>query len=254
MSRLLTLIYGVTAYLVFFGTFLYLIGFVGDLLVPKSTAHGGETSSTTMSILINVSLIGLFAVQHTIMARAAFKRWWINIIPAQIERSTFLVATCAVFALMFWQWRPLPEAVWHIENPTVGLILDGLSWGGWGIVLISTYLIDHFDLFGLRQTLSYAFNRSYTPPKFRENLFYNTVRHPLMLGFLIAFWATPHMTLGRFVFAATYTVYVVLALRIEERELVIIHGDSYRDYQKRVPMLLPVPRPRGDRGTAEVTT
>lgn len=254
MSRLLTLIYGVSAYLVFFGTFLYLIGFVGDLLVPKSSAQGGESTSTSLAILIDVSLIALFALQHTIMARSWFKRWWIRFVPPQIERSTFVIATCAVFALMFWQWRPLPEAVWHVENAVAGTLLNGLSWTGWVVVLISTYLIDHFDLFGLRQTLCYAFGRTYSPPKFRENLFYNTVRHPLMLGFLVAFWATPHMTLGRFVFAATYTAYVLLALRVEERELVMIHGDAYRDYRKRVPMLLPIPKPRRDRDAAGATT
>lgn len=244
MSRFFTLVYGVVAYALFFSTFLYLIGFVGDMVVPKSVNTGAAEGPIWLAILINAGLIGLFGVQHGIMARPGFKAWWTKIIPSQLERSTFVLATCAVLATLFVAWRSLPTTLWSIDNAAVGYGLDGLFWLGWGLVLVSTFLIDHFDLFGLRQTLSYAFGREYRQPKFTENVLYSAVRHPLMLGFLIAFWATPHMTLGRFVFAAVYTTYILLAIRVEERDLIRAHGDDYVEYRNRVPALLPVPRGR----------
>jgi len=239
VGRVLTLVYGVGSYLFFFGTFLYLIGFVGNWVVPKGIDDGVPAATVGSAITINVLLLGLFAVQHTIMARPAFKEVWTRWVPWHLERSTFVLLSTAILALMAWQWRPLPAPVWHFENPLAVAILSGISLAGWGIVLISTFLIDHFELFGLTQTVSYAFGRPLVHPTFKERLFYKWVRHPLMLGFLIAFWATPTMSQGHLLFAAVVTAYVLVAVRIEEATLVHLHGDHYRDYQRRVPRLLP---------------
>lgn len=250
MQRLFVLLYGQIAYAIFFGTFLYLIGFVGDLFVPRTVDAGGAHSPLLLAILINAGLISLFGIQHAIMARPGFKRWWTKFVPEPMERSTFVLTTCVVLGLLYWQWRPLPEVVWSTDNAIATALLGGVFWAGWGLVLVSTFLIDHFDLFGLRQTLSYAFGRTYKAPRFTENLVYNTVRHPLMLGFLLAFWATPHMTVGRLLFCAVYTIYILLALRVEERDLVTEHGQAYVDYQRRVPMLLPLPRKSAPRAAS----
>lgn len=248
MKRLLVLLYGVIAYAIFFGTFLYLIGFVGDLAVPRSVDRGGEPLPLGPAVLIDVGLIALFGLQHGIMARPWFKRWWTRLVPQPIERSTFVLATCAVLGLLFWQWRPLPDVVWSLESPVAAAVLGALFWAGFGLVLIATFVIDHFDLFGLRQTISFAFGRAYKPPVFRDSFLYSAVRHPLMLGFLVAFWSTPHMTVGRLVFCSVYTAYILLALRVEERDLLAAHGDAYADYRRRVPMLLPLPRRSSSRG------
>ncbi len=238
-ARALTLMYGVATYAFFFGTFLYLIGFVGNWVVPKSIDSGLPAGSTAGAITMNVFLLALFAVQHTIMARPGFKAWWTRYVPSHVERSTFVLLATAILALMAWQWRPLPTVVWRINQPTMAALLSGVSLAGWGIVLISTCLIDHFELFGLRQTVLYAMQRQVEGPEFKERLFYRWVRHPLMLGFLIAFWATPVMTQGHLLFAAVTTAYVLAAIQIEEHTLVYLHGDRYRDYQRRVSMLLP---------------
>ncbi|MEM7204803.1 MAG: methanethiol S-methyltransferase [Planctomycetota bacterium] len=253
MGRLFSFLYGTIAYVLFLGTFLYLIGFVGDLLVPKGVGSGPATAASLWSaVLIDVGLIGLFAVQHTIMARPSFKAWWTQIVPPALERSTFVVATCAVFALMFWQWQPLTAVVWSVESQALRYALLALFGCGWALVLVSTFVIDHFDLFGLRQSLTHAFGREYHKPRFRESSLYRAVRHPLMLGMVIAFWAAPDMSLGRFVFAVTYTVYIVAAIRIEERDLIAAHGAAYEEYRRRVPALLPLrpllPRPVRSRG------
>jgi protein-S-isoprenylcysteine O-methyltransferase Ste14 len=208
-------------------------------VVPKGIDDGVAASSAGTAITINVLILALFAVQHTIMARPEFKEVWTRWVPWHVERSTFVLLSTAILALMAWQWRPLPAPVWHIENGFVAALLAAISLAGWGIVLISTFLIDHFELFGLSQTVSYAFGRPLVQPTFKERLFYKWVRHPLMLGFLIAFWATPTMSQGHLLFAVVTTVYVLLAIQIEEHTLVQLHGDSYRDYQRRVSMLLP---------------
>ena len=238
-ARALALGYGVGTYLFFFGTFLYLIGFVGNWVVPKGIDDGPPAASAGTAIAINVLLLGIFAVQHTIMARPAFKEVWTRWVPAHLERTTFVLFTTAILAFMAWQWRPLPVPVWRIENPLAAALLAGISLAGWGIVLISTFLIDHFELFGVTQPVSYALGRPLVHPTFKERLFYKWVRHPLMLGFLIAFWATPTMSEGHLLFAVVTTAYILVALQIEERTLVHLHGDQYRDYQRRVPMLLP---------------
>jgi protein-S-isoprenylcysteine O-methyltransferase Ste14 len=239
VSRALTLLYGVGTYLFFFVTFVYLIGFVGNWLVPKSIDSGTPESSTATAIAINVGLLAAFAVQHTIMARPEFKTWWTRWVPAQVERSTFVLLATALLALMAWQWRPLPEIVWQVETPVLAVALSAISLAGWGVVFVSTWLIDHFELFGIRQTMQYALGQPVSHPMFRERLFYRWVRHPLMLGFLIAFWATPTMTQGHLLFAIVTTLYVLVAVEIEERTLIQLHGDRYRDYQQRVPKLLP---------------
>jgi protein-S-isoprenylcysteine O-methyltransferase Ste14 len=239
VSRALTLVYGLGTYLFFFCTFLYLIGFVGNWVVPKGIDDGTPAGSTGAAIAINVLLLGLFALQHTIMARPAFKEVWTRWLPRHVERATFVLFSTAILAFMAWQWRPLPVPVWRIDNALPAALLVGISLAGWGIVLGSTFLIDHLELFGVKQSVAYALGRKHGHPMFKERLLYKWVRHPLMLGFLIAFWATPTMSQGHLLFAIVTTAYVLVGLQIEERTLVYLHGEQYRDYQRRVPMLLP---------------
>ena len=203
-------------------------------------------ASAGAAVAANVLLLGLFAVQHTIMARPAFKEVWTRWVPWHVERSTFVLLSTAILAVMAWQWRPLPEPVWRFESLLATGALTAASLAGWGMVLVSTFLIDHFELFGVKQTVSYALGRPLEHPRFRERLFYRWVRHPLMLGFLIAFWATPTMSQGHLLFAVVTTLYVVIAIQIEERTLVHLHGEEYRSYQRRVPMLLPFGRRQQD--------
>jgi methanethiol S-methyltransferase len=240
IGRALVLIYGVATYVFFFGTFVYLIGFVGNWVVPKSIDSGPPSPSTAGAVAVNVFWLALFAIQHTIMARPGFKRWWTRIVPWPIERSTFVLLATAILAGMVWQWRPLPDVVWRFDGAGAVFVLSALSLAGWGIVLVSTFLIDHFELFGLRQSVLYALGRPIDPPVFKERLFYRWVRHPLMLGFLVAFWATPVMTQGHLLFAVVTTAYILLAIRIEERTLVQLHGAEYESYRRRVPMLMPL--------------
>jgi len=241
-ARALSLTFGLSIYAIFFATFLYLIGFVGGAVVPK-TIDDGQATSVAAAIATNVGFLALFAIQHTIMARPAFKRWSTRFVPQAIERSLFVAATVAILIGMVVEWQPLPGTVWQVEG-LAAVALHGVFFLGWGIVLLSTFLIDHFELFGVKQTLAYAMGREPVAPRFRERLFYRWVRHPLMLGFLLAFWATPHMTFGHLLFAATTTGYILIALVIEEKTLVELHGEAYEDYRRRVPKLLPrlVPR------------
>ena len=204
LARALTLTYGAAVYAVFFGTFCYLIGWVADLMVPW-TIDNGQPASLGVTLGVNIGILSLFAVQHTVMARQAFKDWWTRFVPQPIERSTFVLFTVAILLLMVWQWRPLPAVVWHVENVAVVALLWALYGLGWAIVLISTFLIDHFDLFGLKQTILYAQGKPYLGPKFEERLFYRHIRHTLMLGFVIAFWSAPVMTQGRLLFAVVTT-------------------------------------------------
>jgi len=243
MRKTLSFIYGVVCYLVFFAVFLYMIGFVGNLFVPKSIDTGTEAAAVP-SMMVNIALLGLFAIQHTIMARPAFKKWLTKIIPEQVERSTFVLATSLILALLFWQWRPMLGVVWSVENPTGKAILLGLFWFGWGFGLFSSFIINHFDLFGLRQVWLHFTNREYHHLEFQARSLYRLVRHPLMLGMIIAFWATPHMTTGHLVFAITATIYILIGIRFEERDLVRFHGEDYIDYQRRVPKLIPFMKKR----------
>jgi len=242
MKRVLVLLFGVLCYVVFFATFLYQIGFVANLVVPKAIDDGVALSALHAAV-IDVVLLSLFAIQHTIMARLAFKRWWTPIVSQPVERSVFVLLASLLLLLMNWQWQPLPELVWHVENALGRFLLFAVSFAGWGLVLYATFLINHFDLFGVRQAWLYYSGHEYTPVRFKETVLYRWVRHPLMLGFIIAFWATPDMTQGHLLFAAVTTAYVLVAIQIEERTLVAIHGDDYRRYQGRVSMILPM-RPK----------
>jgi protein-S-isoprenylcysteine O-methyltransferase Ste14 len=241
MTRALALLYGLICYLVFLLTFLYAIGFVMGVVVPKHI-DSGATGDFATALAIDLALLGLFAVQHSGMARQGFKRWWTRFVPAPIERSTYVLLSSLVLILLFWQWRPLPQLLWDLQHEGARLTLYALGALGWLLVLSSTFLINHFDLFGLRQVWLHA--RNSRPPEvpFVVRAFYRIVRHPLYLGFVIAFWATPSMSLGHLLFAIATTGYILIAIQLEERDLVAAYGDSYRDYRRRVRMLLPVPK------------
>jgi protein-S-isoprenylcysteine O-methyltransferase Ste14 len=241
MTRVVALIYGIAAYAAFFVTFLYLIGFVGNVVVPKSI-NSGASGSTWGALLNNIFFIGLFGIQHTVMARPAFKERWTKIVPRPVERSTYVLITSLLLCLIVWRWQPMTGVVWEIENSIAATALWCASIVGWGMVLYSTFLIDHFDLFGLRQVYLYARGRAYTHPQFAVASLYKYVRHPLLLGFLIAFWSTPRMTLGHLVFCVATTVYLLVGVQFEERDLARFHGEAYEDYRRRVPMLIPSPR------------
>jgi protein-S-isoprenylcysteine O-methyltransferase Ste14 len=240
MSRVMVLLFGVLCYVVFLLAFLYQIGFVAGWLVPKSIDQGAVISAFP-AVAINVFLLSLFAIQHTVMARIAFKRWWTTIVPEPIERSIFVLLTSLLLLLMNWQWRPLPEIVWQVESTIGRNLLYATMAAGWGLVLYATFLINHFDLFGLRQVWLHFTDRPYTQVKFKETVLYRWVRHPLMLGFIIAFWATPDMSQGHLLFAVVTTAYILVAIRIEERTLRALHGDDYQRYQERVSMIIPRP-------------
>ena len=246
MNKLLSFLYGVVCYAVFLLSFLYAIGFVGNMVVPKSIDSGME-SSLAPSLIMNVVLLGLFAVQHTIMARPAFKRWWTKIVPVQVERSTFVLAASLLLLLLYWQWRPLPGVMWSVEGPAGKALLLGLFWLGWVTVLLSTFMVDHFDLFGLRQVWLYLRGQEYHHAQFQTKSLYRYIRHPIMLGFIIAFWATPHMTAGHLLFAVGTTVYILMGIQFEEHDLVQFLGKNYADYRRQVPMLIPFLRKRNAR-------
>ncbi|HEY1378706.1 MAG TPA: isoprenylcysteine carboxylmethyltransferase family protein [Gemmataceae bacterium] len=236
-TKALSLTYGMVSYLIFLGTVLYAIGFVGNLVGPKSI-DTGPAASVAEAMTIDLVLLGLFAVQHSVMARPGFKRWWTRIVPPHVERSTYVLASSVALILLFWQWRPLPAVVWAVERPVADAVwvLFGV---GWLVVLISTFLIDHFDLFGLRQVSLYAKGQPYTPPPFRTTGLYRVVRHPIMLGFLIAFWATPTMTWGHLLFAGMTTAYILVGVNLEERDLRAAFGIAYEDYRRQVGMVVP---------------
>lgn len=242
MKRALVLVYGVLCYLAFFVTFLYAIGFVGDLVVPRSIDSGSAAPFWT-ALLGDLGLLGLFALQHSGMARPGFKRWWTKLVPEPVERSTYVLLASAALALLFWLWRPLPQVVWSVEASAARWALWALYGLGWGLVLVSTFMISHAHLFGVRQAGDYALGRRPWQPGFRTPGLYRHVRHPIMAGFLVAFWATPHMTLGHLVFALGTTGYILGALQLEERDLRRAFGEAYDHYRRRVPML--VPRPSG---------
>ena len=238
MGPILALAYGVAAYFVFLCTFLYAIGFVSGIVVPK-TVDTGSAGPIGEALVINVLLLSVFAIQHSVMARKPFKRWLTQFVPASIERSTYVLLASLALILVFWQWRPIPAIVWEAANPALAMALLGLSLLGWLIVLLSTFLINHFELFGLQQVLLNMIGKDAAEPRFRTPLLYKLVRHPLYFGFIIAFWATPVMTAGHLLFAVVTTVYILVAIALEERDLIDLFGDEYRRYRQRVAMLVP---------------
>lgn len=249
MAPILMLVYGFVAYAAFLGAFLYAIGFVGNIVVPKSI-DSGTTVPLMEALVTNVLLLTLSAVQHSVMARPAFKRWWTRIVPKQVERSTYVLLASSILLLLFWQWRPISGVVWDARSTMLGALLLGLFGVGWLIVLLSTFMINHFDLFGLRQVTLYFQRRPYTPVSFVTRGLYKVVRHPIMLGFLIAFWATPVMTLGHLMFAVITTVYILVALQLEEHDLLEADRPTYERYRRETSMLIPLPK--GKRAPAPV--
>ena len=238
MSRFFAFLYGLAAYLVFFVTFLYAIGFVAGVGVPKAIDDGAVVPLTE-ALVIDILLMSVFAIQHSVMARHQFKRWWTTIVAPAIERSTYVLFTSLALALLFWQWRPIPALVWQTTDPQVATAALALSFVGWFMVLTSTFLINHFELFGLYQVASNLAGRSMYAPRFRTPLYYQVVRHPIYLGFVIAFWATPTMTAGHMLFAAVTTAYILVGIALEERDLIMVFGDEYRRYRQRVAMIVP---------------
>ena len=238
MGRFIALLYGLASYVVFFVTFLYSIGFVSGLVVPK-TIDTGTIVPMAESFIVNLLLMSVFAIQHSVMARRQFKQWWTRIVPKSVERSTYVLFSSLALVLLFWQWCPIPLLVWQIDNPQIALATTGLSFVGWLIVLTSTFLINHFELFGLHQVASNLAGRPMPAPRFRTPLYYRFVRHPIYLGFIIAFWAAPTMTAGRMLFAVVTTAYILVGILLEERDLVDVFGDDYRRYRDRVSMLVP---------------
>jgi len=246
MGRFLALVYGVGVYLVFFVTFLYLIGFLADApFLPKTIDTGAPAVSTTLLAAgINLILIALFGLQHSVMARAGFKKRWMRIVPQPAERSTYVLAASLVLILLMGLWQPMPQTIWSVEGDAGVYTLWVLFALGWGLLFLSTFLINHFDLFGLRQVWLHFRGRPAAPISFKTPGPYRLVRHPLYLGFVIAFWATPEMSLGHLLFAAGMTLYILVGIACEERDMIAHFGETYRAYRARVPMLIPLPLPR----------
>ncbi len=236
--------YGALGYLAFLAAALYAIGFLADAVVPRAVDSGGPESGTAAAVAIDAALLGLFAVQHSVMARPRFKRRFNRIFPPAVERSTYVLAASAVLGLLFWQWRPIDDVVWDVENIAGEIVLWSLYGIGWFLVVLSTFLIDHFEMFGLRQVAARVHGRRHEPPGFVTPLLYRFVRHPMMLGFLVAFWATPTMTVGHLLFAALASGYIVVAVRIEERDL-MRQLPEYQDYMERTPRFIPQPSTDG---------
>jgi methanethiol S-methyltransferase len=238
MSRFIAFLYGLVSYAIFFASFLYALGFVEGYFVPK-TIDTGAAVSVAEALIVNVLLMSLFAIQHSVMARPQFKRVWTQLVPKSIERSTYVLLASLALALLCWQWRPMPTVVWNVDNHNMAMTLIGFSLVGWLIVLTSTFLINHFELFGLHQVANNLTGRPMPAPRFRSPVYYKFVRHPIYLGFIIAFWATPTMTVGHLLFAAGTTAYIFIGILLEERDLIDIFGDEYRRYRDRVSMIVP---------------
>ena len=241
MARIMTLLYGAMVYLFFLVTFLYTIGFVEGIPGIKAIDNG-PTDGVWTNLTVDVLLLGVFAVQHSVMARRGFKRWWTGFIPPAVERSTYVLAASLAVALLLWQWRPIPSIVWAVDNPSGWILLYLISALGWVTLLTSTFLINHFELFGLQQVFNYWRGARVEPAAFKTPALYKYVRHPLYLGFILAFWATPRMTQGHLLFAAATTAYIFVGIFFEERDLIAHFGDEYRRYRQRVPMILPFRR------------
>jgi methanethiol S-methyltransferase len=249
-KRITFFTYGSLSYLIFLGTFLYAIGFVGNFGVPR-TLDGTPSGSLAVAFLIDAGLLTLFAVQHSVMARKWFKDWWTRIVPKPLERSTYVLFSSLALILLFWLWQPLGGVVWSIEDPFARTALRVLFGFGWALVLVSTFLINHFDLFGMRQVWLYLRGKPYTTLRFGTPGPYRLVRHPLYVGWLFAFWSTPTMTLAHLLFSVATTAYILVAIQLEERDLVREHGESYESYRQSVPMLIPFTRRQRDSELAE---
>lgn len=240
MTAIVMIFYGIAAYTIFLGSVIYAVGFVGNFVVPKSI-DSGLVGNPVEAVMVNLSLLGLFAAQHSIMARHAFKRLWTRVVPKSIERSTYVLLASLTLSLLFWQWQPIPGPVWTVENRVWITVITSVFWLGWAILLISSHLIDHFELFGLAQVFATSREKALPAPVFKTPLFYRWVRHPLYLGFLLAFWATPSMSWGHLLFSIGMTAYILLGIFLEERDLVVMFGDQYRRYRRQVGMLIPWP-------------
>ena len=238
-GKLAALAYSLLSYALFLLVFIYFIGFLSSIGVPKGIDTAVSRVSWPWAIVIDVLLITLFAIQHSGMARKAFKHWWLRFVPAPIERATYVLFSSAVLALMIWLWQPVSITVWRIESPLAVALLTGVYWLGWALVLVATFLISHLELFGIKQALDTVLRLKAPDTSFKTPLLYKLVRHPMYAGFLMAFWATPHMTVGRLVFAVTCTLYIVIGSRLEEKDLLELFGDPYRRYQQRIGRLIP---------------
>lgn len=239
MSRIMSITYSLIAYMVFLAAFLYAIGFTGAVLVPKGIDDGVVSSSWPIALAVDLALLTVFAVQHSVMARPGFKRWWTTFVPQPIERSTYVLLASAALLLLFWQWRPLTTPVWSIEAPLLSSVIIGLFWLGWLTVLASTFMISHFDLFGIKQAIAVWKSSKSENTAFITPMLYRYVRHPIYAGFLIAFWSAPVMSAGHLLFAVVTTAYVLVGIQLEERDLLAVFGERYRAYRDRVGMLVP---------------
>ncbi len=238
MGRIISFVYGVLAHLGFLVAFMYLIGFLGNFVVPKSI-DSGQAGPVGQALLINVILIAIFGIPHSVMARPGFKQWWTKVVPQHIERSTYVMISNLLVALLMWQWQPMVGVIWNVEHPVGASVLWGLFGIGWVMIVLTSFVINHFDLFGLRQVYLHLRGMEYTPLEFKAKWIYQYIRHPLMLGWIIAFWSTPQMSAGHLVFAVGTTVYILIAIQFEERDLVKYHGEDYENYRRKVSMLIP---------------
>ena len=238
MGRILSVLYGIAAYVFFLATFIYTIHFIGNVFVPK-TIDSGTPGPLAEALVVNTLLLGLFAVQHSVMARKGFKRWWTRVVPPAVERSTYVLAASLALALLVWQWQPIPQTVWAVRDPALVMALQAVFWLGFALVFVATFLINHFELFGLRQVFVRLVGREMPEQAFRTPLLYRWVRHPLYLGFILAFWAAPVMSAGHLLFAVASTCYIFVGIWFEERDLLEQFGERYRSYRERVGMLLP---------------
>jgi protein-S-isoprenylcysteine O-methyltransferase Ste14 len=239
MGRVISFFYGIIAHIGFLLVFLYLIGFLGNVAVPKSI-DSGQTGPFGQALLFNLMLLGIFAIQHSVMARQGFKRWWTKTVPPYIERTTYVLISDLLLVLLLWQWRPMTGVIWDVGHTLGRLALWGLFGVGWLMIVLASFMTGHFDLSGTRQVYLHLQGRDYSPIKFKADGLYKYIRHPLLLGWIIAFWSTPHMTVGHLVFAVGTTIYILIAIRIEERDLVRFHGQAYEEYQRQVAMLIPL--------------